>query len=94
MIRHIVMWQFKENTEKEMNEFLEKLYNLKEEIDLIKHIEVRKNNNPDNDYDAILISDFKSLEDLHNYKVDPRHQAVSSLCKSIRISRASVDYEI
>lgn len=45
-------------------------------------------------YDAALISDFDSLEDLARYKADPRHQAVSALCKSIRESRAAVDYEL
>ena len=45
-------------------------------------------------YDAALISDFDSLEDLARYKAAPRHQAVSALCKSIRESRAAVDYEL
>ena len=44
-------------------------------------------------YDAVLVSDFDSLEDLAAYKADPRHQAVSALCKSIRTDRAAVDYE-
>ena len=48
--------------------------------------------NGDN-YDAMLISTFDSIENMEKYKVDPRHLEVSSLCKAIRISRASIDYE-
>lgn len=54
--------------------------------------EVAVNVGKDN-YDAVLISDFASLQDLETYKNDPRHKAVSSLCKSIREDRVAVDYE-
>ena len=36
---------------------------------------------------------FESLEALDAYKNDPRHKAVSALCKSIRTDRVAVDYE-
>ena len=45
-------------------------------------------------YDAVLVSEFNSLEDLEAYKNDPRHKAVSALCKSIREDRVAVDYEV
>ena len=45
-------------------------------------------------YDAVLISAFDSLEDLEAYKRDPRHAAVSALCKSIRSDRVAVDVEV
>ena len=44
-------------------------------------------------YDAVLVSEFESLESLNTYKNDLRHKAVSALCKSIRIDRVAVDYE-
>lgn len=94
MIRHIVMWKFKEGEEENMNRFLDGLKNLNGVIPEIKYMEVAKNVNPKNDYDAILISDFETMEDLETYKNDPRHVEVSNLCKSIRVSRASIDYEI
>ena len=34
-----------------------------------------------------------TMDDLNAYKVDPRHVAVSSICKSIRVDRVAVDYE-
>ena len=70
MIRHIVMWKFREGTEREQEQF-----------------------GKDN-YDAVLVSEFASMEDLQTYKDDPRHKAVSALCKSIRIDRVAADYEI
>jgi hypothetical protein len=41
----------------------------------------------------VLVSEFESLEALDQYKNDPRHKAVSALCKSIRTDRVAVDYE-
>ena len=43
------------------------------------------------DYDAVLISEFADRAALETYKNDPRHRAVSALCKSIRMDRAAVD---
>ena len=94
MIKHIVMWKFKENTEKEREEFLERLLALNGVIPEIESAEIKRNINMNGEnYDAMLISTFENLEDMNKYKVDPRHVEVSSLCKSIRISRASIDYE-
>ena len=45
-------------------------------------------------YDAVLVSTFDSVEDLAAYKNDPRHQAVSALCRAIRTDRVAVDYEV
>ena len=47
-----------------------------------------------NNFDACLIADFADFDALNRYKNDPRHVAVSSLCKSIRSARGAVDYEI
>ena len=47
-----------------------------------------------NNYDACLIADFDDFEALDRYKKDPRHVAVSTLCKSIREARGAVDFEI
>lgn len=92
MIKHIVMWKFKENTEKEMDEFLEGLKALENQIDVIKSMQVGKNIDND-EYDAILISEFESLEDLQKYKTDPRHVKVSNMCKEIRTKRTAFDFE-
>lgn len=92
MIRHIVMWKFKPGTEAEQNEFLTGLRGLYGVIPQLKACEVAVNVGEGN-YDAVLVSEFDSLEDLDTYKNDPRHKAVSALCKSIRTDRVAVDYE-
>lgn len=91
MIRHIVMWKFKENTEKEREEFLKGLSGLFGVIPEIKSQKIFRSAVKNSEFDAILQSDFESLEDLKKYKEDPRHQKVSALCKSIRINRSSID---
>ena len=92
MIRHIVMWKFRPGTEAEQAQFLEGLKNLQGVIPQLLKSEVAVNVGADN-YDAVLVSEFESLEALEIYKNDPRHKAVSALCKSIREDRVAVDYE-
>ena len=92
MIRHIVMWKFRPGTEKEQAQFLEGLKQLQGVIPQLLKSEVAVNVGADN-YDAILVSEFESLEALEIYKNDPRHKVVSALCKSIREDRVAVDYE-
>ena len=93
MIRHIVMWKFRPGTQAEQAQFLEGLRGLQGVIPQLKKSEVAVNVGEGN-YDAVLVSEFESLEDLAVYKKDPRHVAVSSLCKSIRENRVAVDYEM
>lgn len=93
MIKHIVMWKFKENEEENMNKFLEGLNSLKNIIPEIKYMETGVNVNPKNEFDAILISEFETMEDLEKYKNNPEHVKVSKLCKSIRLDRQAIDYE-
>ena len=92
MIRHIVMWKFRPGTEAEQEQSLSGLRALQGVIPQLVRSEVARNVASGN-YDAVLISEFRSLEDLDAYKNDPRHKAVSALCKSIREDRAAVDYE-
>lgn len=92
MIKHVVMWKFKDNTEKEMDEFLKGLKSLENQIEQIKSMQVGKNIDND-EYDAILIAEFDSVEDMNIYKKDPRHVKVSNMCKEIRIKRTAFDFE-
>ena len=92
MIRHIVMWKFRPGTETEQAEFLKGLRSLQGVIPQLLRSETAVNVGAGN-YDAVLVSEFESLEALEQYKNDPRHKAVSALCKSIREDRVAVDYE-
>ena len=92
MIRHIVMWKFRPGTETEQQQFLDGLRSLQGVIPQLLRSEVAVNVGEGN-YDAVLVSEFRDLEALEAYKNDPRHKAVSALCKSIRMDRVAVDYE-
>lgn len=92
MIRHIVMWKFRPGTEAEQETFLNGLRALQGVIPQLLKSEVAMNVGAGN-YDAVLVSEFESLTALDTYKNDPRHKAVSALCKSIREDRVAVDYE-
>lgn len=92
MIRHIVMWKFRPGTEVQQQQFLEGLRGLQGVIPQLLRSEVAVNVGEGN-YDAVLVSEFQDLDALDAYKNDPRHKAVSALCKSIRTDRVAVDYE-
>ena len=92
MIRHIVMWKFRPGTEEEQEQFLAGLAALQGVIPQLLKSEVARNVGEGN-YDAVLVSEFESLEALDQYKNDSRHKAGSALCKSIRTDRVAVDYE-
>ena len=94
MIRHIVMWKFRPGTENEAETFLSRLTALKGQIPELLDMTVRHSCQPGAHYDAVLCADFDDLAALERYKTDPRHVAVSSLCRAIREDRADIDVEI
>ncbi len=94
MVRHIVMWKFKEDCEQQIREFLDALMDLYGKIEVIRDMEVGINIEPENEYNAVLVATFDSMEDLNKYKTDPRHVAAASLHAELRISRKAIDYEI
>ncbi|MGL4987109.1 MAG: Dabb family protein [Treponemataceae bacterium] len=100
MIRHVVMWKFKdfsspaEKAEK-INVFKERLLALQGIIPQIKRIEFGLQVNCANaSSDAVLISDFDSFDDLQIYIDHPEHKKVSSYCKEIRTARTAVNFEV
>lgn len=91
MIRHIVMWKFQEGTRERAEEFLCRLAALEGVIPCIRAMRVLRSAEEGSAYDAVLIADFDSLEAVRQYKDDPRHRAVSALCKEIRTDRRAID---
>lgn len=83
MIKHIVLWKLDDSysdAEKEAvkNALRKKLLDLKDEIEVLIHIEVYLNS-PEaspNNYDILLDTIFNSLEDLATYQAHPSHQKV------------------
>lgn len=94
MIRHIVMWKFREGTEARAEEFLTGLSALQGKIDCIRSMTVERSAVKDSAYDAVLIAEFDSLEDVARYKNDPRHRAVAAICAEIRTARCAIDTEL
>mgnify|MGYP000212065786 FL=1 len=93
MIKHIVMWKFKEGSEEQMHQFLDGLKGLKGQIEYLRSLEVGVNVNPKEKFSATLICEFDNMEDLQKYAVDPRHVACQAICKPIALERACVDFE-
>ncbi|MFP4697203.1 MAG: Dabb family protein [Eubacteriales bacterium] len=101
MIRHIVMFKFKEEVEgMKKTEIIEKakimIEELEKKIESIRFLKVGINSkeaNQDN-FDLVLVSDFDTMEDLNNYQVHPDHQIVVAFIKKVVESRACVDFEI
>ena len=89
MIKHIVMWKFKEGHEEEMNKFLSDLMSLKDKIDVIRSMQVGVNLNKNSEFNAVLISEFDNFGVLKAYKENPEHVKVSNFCKSIREKKRS-----
>lgn len=101
MIRHIVMFQFKEEAEgrtkaENITITKEMLDALPGKIPQIISSETHTNDkNADNtNYDLLLISDFASFEDLNTYIVHPDHKEVGAFMRPVRLSRSCIDYEI
>ncbi len=83
MIRHIVMWKFKEGEKENMMRFRERLLALGKELPEVRSMEVGINIRPsERSYDAVLVSEFASMEDLASYQQNPRHLEISAFCKS------------
>ena len=81
MIRHIVMWRMAPNCDKERRarDIKENLEALKDKIDVICDIEVGLNfETSDAASDVVLVSTFKTAEDLNEYQNHPAHKAVGA----------------
>jgi hypothetical protein len=101
MIRHIVLFKFKETAEgktksENLLAFKALLEALPAQIPQIRYQQVGINSEKasSENYDLALISDFESLEDLQQYIIHPSHVAVGNFSKPRRLTRTCVDYEI
>jgi len=93
MIKHVVMWRFPEGTEKQRDEFIAGLRGLVGKIECLRSLEVGVNVNSANKFNACLICEFDSMEDLKSYANDERHLAVARICRGIAEERVAVDFE-
>jgi hypothetical protein len=100
MIKHIVMFRFKESANgadkaSNIQKMRSDLEALKGTIEEIKFFEVGVDFVcSDVSYDLVLCSEFESKEDLFNYQKHPEHQKVVSFVKEACHSRVVVDYAL
>ena len=100
MVKHIVMWQLKEEAEgnsKSENASLvkKKLHELKSIIKEINSLEVGENfNTSEAAFDVVLITTHQNREALKNYMVHPEHQKVAGFIRSVVEDRKVVDFEV
>lgn len=100
MIRHVVMWKFKEigegkTKEENLDIVKDKLLALLPIIPELKKMEIEKDvSHTDMSYDLILITEFENLDDLHTYAVHPEHQKVAAYVGKVVESRVVLDCEI
>jgi hypothetical protein len=100
MVKHIVMWTIKKNTDGSSREEILKilkvmLEGLKESIPAVQKLEVGFNFNPsESAYDIALYSEFRNRDDLEIYQKHPDHIKVAEFVGSVREHRTVVDYEV
>ena len=99
MLKHIVLWKFKENAEggsaaeniSAVKKMLEGLFG---KIPEILSIHVRKNTfSFAGNYDVALIAEFESETELKAYQAHPLHVEAAAFVKKVTEARAAVDYE-
>jgi hypothetical protein len=99
MIHHIIIIKLKpfsgrEEKLEKANEIKTAMETLPGKIKEIKFYEVGLNIiESDRASDIVLISQFDNHEDLHNYLINPFHQAVAKIIKEYSTHITSVDYE-
>ncbi len=99
MIRHVVAWrlsatdpQQKRADGEAMKSKLEALVGVVPTLKALHvglDIDVYESN-----WDAVLVADYDSPEDLEAYQVHPAHQTVSAFVRSVTSERAAVDFEL
>ena len=100
MIRHIVMWKFKESAEgntKEENIRIvsESLFSLVGVIDEIKKMEIGVDlMHTAVSMDLALVTEFETLDTLHTYAVHPEHVKVADFVRKVTETRVVLDSEI
>ena len=87
MIRHVVVWKFKEENKEHNREKLEELPEIIFDIDKFEVGRAVRG-----DYDLALVSVFKNMKALERYLIHPSHQAIKNILDRVVERRALVDY--
>ncbi len=94
MVKHIVFFKLEDNALSHCEEVKNRLLTMKENIEVLKNIEVGINfADEERAYDLALLTDFESEKDLTIYAKHPFHQDIVTYMKSIALSSKVVDYK-
>jgi excinuclease UvrABC helicase subunit UvrB len=98
MIKHIVLFKFKEELQdaekdRKLKTIKSALEDLTKKVEALNKMEVGINCNPNEKYDMALTSEFASMEGLEKYASHPDHLEVAAVIREILDERACVDYE-
>ena len=93
MVKHIVLYTFKEGVNKDeaITVIRDSLYPLVGKIPGLQQLEVKL---AFNGMDYALYSEFESREALENYAVHPLHEAAKGNFKHFIATRVAADYEV
>ena len=95
MIKHIVFFKLNEDGHKNRDEIIIKLNQLKNDIKLIKALEVGINFADEaRAHDLSLTVMVNSKEDLKAYAIDPKHLEFINFVKPLLVETKVVDYEM
>lgn len=99
MIRHIVMWNIKEEiTGEEKKKACEKMAEgflpLKNLVPDVLDLKVEINTMESSNRDFMLLVDFPNVEALNAYQVHPEHVKAAAYVKEVTVNRVCFDYEI
>ncbi len=94
MVKHIVFFKLKENSQEKKEEVKSKLLSLKGKVEVLKNIEVGLNFADEaRAYDIALLTDFENEEDLKSYAIDPYHLEIVEYIKRVTVSSKVVDFK-
>ena len=100
MIRHVVMWKFKEQAAgksklENMEYVKEQLFALLPVIPEIERMEIGFDvKHTDASMDLMLLTEFATLDALQTYAVHPKHLAVADIVRQVTDCRVVLDCEI
>lgn len=96
MIKHIVMWTLKEENKAEnATKMLAMLNDLNNKIDVVIKLEAGQNiTDSERNFDIALYSEFKTAEDLEQYRIHEEHQKVVQFVRQVTERVVAVDYKI
>ncbi len=94
MLTHVVFFKLKDNSRENLEKVKTDLLALKDQIPLIKSMEVGIDVlRSERSYDIVLYSKFDSFEDMMAYQVHPVHVKFADYIQTIKESVLAVDYE-